>query len=79
MLEDPSQEVRLAAVRALSAQPRPEVAGRLLAGWRTYTPAVRREVTEALLRQPDRVRALLDEIEAGQLKPGDLDAAQVAN
>jgi putative heme-binding domain-containing protein len=69
-----AQELRLAAVRALAAQPRPEVAGVLLKSWRAYTPALRREVTEALLRQPDRIRALLKEVEAGRVRPGDLDA-----
>jgi putative heme-binding domain-containing protein len=68
------QEVRLAAVRALAAQPRSEVAGLLVKDWRSYTPAVRREVTEALLRQPDRILFLLQEVEAGRIKPGDLDA-----
>jgi putative heme-binding domain-containing protein len=34
---------------------------------------VRREVTEALLRQPDRILAFLDAVQAGTIKPGDLD------
>jgi putative heme-binding domain-containing protein len=72
--DEAPQDVRLAAVRALSAHSRPEVAALLLKGWRGYTPALRREVTEALLRQPDRIRALLDAVEAGRVKPGDLDA-----
>ncbi len=72
--EEAVQEVRLAAVRALAAHPRAEVAGLLVKGWRSYTPAVRREVTEALLRQPDRILFLLQEVEAGRIKPGDLDA-----
>jgi putative membrane-bound dehydrogenase-like protein len=68
-----SQELRLAAVRALSAHQRPEVATILLEGWRSHTPALRREATETLVRQPERVKALLDAIEAGRVKPGDLD------
>src|SRR5262249_34857727 len=40
---------------------------------RSHTPALRRETVEALVRQPDRVKALLDAIEAGRGKPGDLD------
>jgi putative membrane-bound dehydrogenase-like protein len=74
--DEPVQEVRLAAVRALAAQPRGEVAGILLKGWPGYTPAVRRETTEALLRQPDRIRALLDAVEAGKVKPGDIDRSR---
>jgi putative membrane-bound dehydrogenase-like protein len=67
-------DVRLAAVRSLSAHPKPEVAGLLLKDWRAYTPAVRTEVLEAMLRRPERITALLDAIEAGTLKPGDIDA-----
>jgi putative membrane-bound dehydrogenase-like protein len=68
------QDVRLAAVRALAAHPRSEVAGLLMKSWPTYTPAVRREVVEAMLGQPDRALFLLGEIEARRVKPGDLDA-----
>jgi putative heme-binding domain-containing protein len=67
------QELRLAAVRSLAAHPNKEVAPLLMKGWRGYTPAVRREVTEAMLRQSDRVLFLLKEVEAGRVKPGDLD------
>jgi putative heme-binding domain-containing protein len=66
-------ELRLASVRALAAQPAPEVAPFLLEAWRSYTPAMRREVTEALLRQPDRILAFLDAVQAGAIKPNDLD------
>src|SRR5207248_2802541 len=72
--DDSAQDIRLAAVRALAAHPRPEVPGLLMKAWRTYTPAVRREVTEAMLRQPDRIRFFLKEVEAGRVKPGDLDS-----
>lgn len=68
--------LRLAAIRSLAAHPRPEVTASLLAGWRSYTPAVRAEVLEALLRRPDRVTALLDAVEAGKVKPGDIDAVR---
>jgi putative heme-binding domain-containing protein len=75
--EDGPQDVRLAAVRALSAHPRPEVAGLLLKSWPTYTPALRREVSEALLRQPERALFLLGEVEAKRVKPGDIDGPRV--
>ncbi len=67
------QEIRLAAVRALAAQPRAEVAPLLLKSWRAYTPALRREATEALLRDPERIKALLKAVAAGRVRPGDLD------
>jgi putative heme-binding domain-containing protein len=70
------QELRLAAIRALAAHRRPEVAPLLLERWQAYTPAVRHEAADALLRQPDRVQVLLTELEAGRVRPGDLDTAQ---
>jgi putative heme-binding domain-containing protein len=67
-------EVQLAAVRALSLHPQPQVAGLLLAPWASYSPGVRREVLEALFARADRLAGLLDAIEkkqvlAGQLEP----------
>jgi putative membrane-bound dehydrogenase-like protein len=71
-------ELQLATVRALSAQPRPEVAKLLLAGWGAATPALRREMTEALFARPDRLQALLSALEkktvlAAHLEPARLD------
>jgi putative heme-binding domain-containing protein len=74
--EDAGQEVRLAAVRALAAHPRAEVPELLMKAWKAYTPALRREVTEAMLRQPDRILFFLKEVEAGRVKPGDVDAVR---
>ncbi|HET6572954.1 MAG TPA: PVC-type heme-binding CxxCH protein [Fimbriiglobus sp.] len=74
--DDTPTPVRLAAVRSLAAHPRPEVAGLLLAGWRGYTPAVRAEVLEALVRSPARAAALLDAVEAHKLQPADIDPAR---
>jgi len=74
LADDSAQEIRLAAVRSLASHPEPDVAGLLMKSWRTYTPAVRREVTEAMFRQPARLQFLLDEVEAKRVKPGDLDS-----
>src|SRR5262249_5601013 len=46
LADDPSQDVRLAAVRALSAHTKPEVPGLLMKPWKGYAPTLRREVTE---------------------------------
>src|SRR5262249_50933352 len=70
LLNEPSQEVRLAAVRALSAHSRPEVAGLLLQDWRGLTPALRRGATAALLRQPDRGTAALRALGKGNVQAG---------
>jgi putative membrane-bound dehydrogenase-like protein len=68
-----SQEIRLAAIAALSAHARPEVPKLLMEGWRSQTPARRRAVTDALFRRPEWVRALLAGVESGEVKPGDID------
>jgi putative membrane-bound dehydrogenase-like protein len=73
VVDEPAQEVRLAAIRALAAHPREDVPGILLKTWRSYTPAVRREISEVLLRSPDRALFFLKEIEAGRIKANDLD------
>ncbi|MGH7224193.1 MAG: HEAT repeat domain-containing protein, partial [Gemmataceae bacterium] len=71
--DDPLPEMRLAAVRALAAQPSEDVPRLLMKSWTAYTPALRREVAEAMLRQPDRARLLLGELEAKRVAAGDLD------
>jgi putative heme-binding domain-containing protein len=72
--EDGPQDVRLAAVQALSAHPNAGVGRILMKSWPAYAPALRREVAEAMVRQPDRALFLLGEIEAKRVRPGDLDA-----
>jgi putative membrane-bound dehydrogenase-like protein len=71
-------ELQLAAVRALSAHRQPSVAPLLLASWTAYSPAVRREVAEALFARPERLPLLLTALEekkvlANQLEPVRLD------
>jgi putative membrane-bound dehydrogenase-like protein len=77
LADEPVQEVRLAAARALGSQAYPEVAGVLMRPWKSLTPAVRREVAEAMLRTVERTTYLLDQIEAKRAAPGDLDQTQV--
>jgi putative membrane-bound dehydrogenase-like protein len=71
--DDPSQEIRIAAVRALAGHNERQVPPLLMKSWRAYTPAVRREVLEAMFRSPLRINNLLDEIEAKRVRPGDVD------
>ncbi|HYE97605.1 MAG TPA: PVC-type heme-binding CxxCH protein, partial [Planctomycetota bacterium] len=73
--KEPATELRAAAVAALSLHGRPEVAGILLRSWRRQLPDVRREVLEALARRPERLEALLGEIEAGRIAPGEIGPA----
>jgi putative membrane-bound dehydrogenase-like protein len=74
---DPDPEVRLAAARAAAAHDGPEVGRWLVSQIRGVTPAVRRELLAAIIRDPERVALLLDAVEAHRLAPGDLDAGAV--
>ncbi len=76
LMHDAPQDLRLAAIRALSAHQRPEVPELLMKNWKAHTPPVRQAVLEAMLRHSDRVEYLLKEIEKGNVKPADLDAAR---
>ena len=73
LADEVTQDVRLAAVRALAMHTDRAVPELLMKGWRGYTPALRREVTEAMFRCPDRILVFLNEIEAKRVRPGDLD------
>ncbi|MFL5340940.1 MAG: PVC-type heme-binding CxxCH protein [Gemmataceae bacterium] len=70
--------VQLAAVNALERHNDPGVAAVLLAAWPTASPVLRREIQEALFARPERLPALLDAIEAKQVRPNLLDPARVA-
>jgi putative membrane-bound dehydrogenase-like protein len=70
--------LQLAAVRALSFQDSPQVATLLLAPWENFSPAVRREVLEAVFARPERLPQLVEAMEqsrvpAGQIEPFRLD------
>lgn len=73
---DAPPAVKSSAVRALGAHSEPTIAATLLKSWRSFTPSLRSDVLETLLRRPDRVKALLDAVEAGAVKPGDIDPAR---
>lgn len=64
--------VRIAAVRALSDAGNDDSGRRLLEGWESYTPGVRRAVGElTTTRRPWR-GALMSAVEAGSVRVGDL-------
>lgn len=74
---DADPPIRLAAARAIAEQPGAEPASKLLAGWKAYTPSVRREVAAALVSRAERAVVLLDAIEAKQVAPGEIDASLI--
>jgi putative heme-binding domain-containing protein len=78
-LLDPQQapDVQLAAVRALALQDNSRVADILLASWKSFTPAVRREALEALCARVGRLLDLLTAIEQNRLPATDLEPPRV--
>jgi putative membrane-bound dehydrogenase-like protein len=71
-------DLQTAAVRALANHADSvRVADILLARWGGYSPALRREVLEALLARPERLSRLLDAIEQNKVLPGQLEPARL--
>lgn len=66
------QAVALAAIDALARQGDATVGPVLLRGFRQRTPRLRNAILAAM-STPDRMRLLLDEIEAGRISPRDID------
>jgi putative membrane-bound dehydrogenase-like protein len=71
------QDLRLAAVRAVAAHPQKEAAALLLDAWAGATPAVRREVLEALFQRGEWLVLLLEQIESGKIQASELDPARI--
>ncbi len=71
--KEPLQDLRIGALRAVATQQDKEVPALLMKLWPSAAPFVRREILEAMLRQPARVEVLLDEIEAKRMKASELD------
>ncbi|MEW6305163.1 MAG: PVC-type heme-binding CxxCH protein [Verrucomicrobiota bacterium] len=61
------QEIQLAAVRTLGGFVSERIAGILLEPWRSYTPAVRAEVAQAMLGRKERLLPLFDAVEDGRV------------
>jgi putative membrane-bound dehydrogenase-like protein len=59
-------EVQIAAVRALPAE-------KLFVGWKNHTVPVRREIVRLQVARPEGAQRLLDEVEKGNVRPGDLE------
>lgn len=68
-----SQALQIAAVRSLAAHDEPEAAAALLAPWATYSTPVRREVLESVFRRTQHVSVLLDRVQSGSVRRGDLE------
>ena len=64
--------VRAAAVRALAAFDRPDVAKALLLPWKGYTPGLRAEVVGVLLGRRSFLAPLLDAVQSGTIPPAQI-------
>jgi len=70
------QITRLAAIPAMARQPGSKRWEELLASFAAETPPIRRAIIDGVLANADRTRLLLDAIEAGRIKPSELDPPQ---
>jgi len=75
--DDPSPQVRIAAIRALTAKPDLEAWRSLLSNLADEPPLIRAEIVQGALARPDRAALVLDEIAASRVKPSELGAAQI--
>lgn len=66
------QPVQIAAVQTLGRMSAPQVGETLLESWKSFSPALRVEVQEALLSRVDRVGVLLSAIEDGTVRSAEL-------
>ena len=69
-------EVQSAVLRALAGFSDPKVGPLVLAGWDGFGLTLRREATEVLTARPDRVKALLDAVEAMKVPAAHIEAAR---
>ncbi len=69
-----SDDLQSAAIAALARLREPHVPELLLRGWRTYGPAMRENVLDALLRRDEWITALLENIERKALTIAEVDA-----
>jgi putative membrane-bound dehydrogenase-like protein len=65
--------VHIAALRALAEPKGERVATTVVKLWDRWTPAVRAEAIQALVREPGRVRVLLDAVAAGAVRTSEID------
>lgn len=71
-----SATLQSASVVALARMRTTEAAQTLLAGWRSFVPALRAQVLDVLLSQPQWTSLLLDGIEQQHITLGDIDATR---
>src|SRR5262249_14442950 len=76
LADDPSQDVRLAAIESLAAQRNERIGPILLDDFSARTPTIRRAVLDAVIDAGPGATLLLNEIEAGRIAPTKIDRAR---
>jgi putative heme-binding domain-containing protein len=66
-------ELQAAAIAALANQDSAGVGRQLLAGWKSFGPAIRRDVIDAVLHKPARLNDLFQAIEAREVACGEIE------
>jgi putative membrane-bound dehydrogenase-like protein len=68
--------LRIAALRTIASHTDEGIPSVLMRIWPSASPPLRREILEAMLRRPERIAVLLDEIEAKRVKASEIDASR---
>jgi len=77
-MHEPNQSLRAAAITALRTRQDQQLWQSLLGAFSQLSPSLRRTVIDASLGNPLATGLLLDLIEAGKIRPGELDRAAVS-
>ncbi|MEX2288432.1 MAG: PVC-type heme-binding CxxCH protein [Planctomycetaceae bacterium] len=67
------QSLQLAAVESLAAHADKGVSELLVSPWKSFSPALRRAVVDAMLIHPERIATMLHNVESGAVKPGEIE------
>ncbi|MGE0606301.1 MAG: PVC-type heme-binding CxxCH protein [Pirellulales bacterium] len=71
------QALQLAALQTLDKFNEDAVGSMLLSAWRGYSPQLRSAATEAIFARPQRIAALLDAVESGEVANTELEPARI--
>jgi len=74
--KDPEAQIRSKALAVVASRRSPRVGEVLLSLLPKQSPAGRGQILDAMLSRPERVKLLLDTIEAGKIKPREIDQAR---
>lgn len=72
------QEVQVAALSALEQLDRGALAEEILTRWEGMSPRLRQAAAGVMVKRPARARALLEAIQSGKVRRGDLSGSQAA-